>query len=1077
MSASPVCTITGSSSGGPTATTNGVNLIAAETGTITLASQSGVSTWSISVYSTDETTAAPTLTVNSVAKTATFTVPSSANGSATLFKSVVNGGLTNGVVDPTLTTTFGVFVLTSGGNRLVALNQTTEGNATYGWIAPINTAIKAGGSGSTVTVNNVRVPWKGAARAVATTNITLSGAQTIDGVACVNGDRVLCTGQTAGSANGLYVVAAGAWARAGDMAATADAIPGSTVTVSEGSIWANTKWTLNTQNPITLGSTVLIFAPERALTVVSLRSVQGTTGGQTLRLMAYATLGDGGGGQFYWDATSAETDNSGTIITPTGLATGRWKRQYTGAVDFRWFGATGNGVEVADAQTYGSTRLTSASAAFTTADAGKFIQVNTGTNAATGTVAVTNGSKAIVGTGTSFTSIALGQVVVIAGVAYAIDSHSDNTHANLTTVVSTGTTSGLTLYLWPSFVGTIAAYVSATEVTLSASVPTSFTGQTCIFGTDDTTAIQAAFDAFPSGAQFQGSDGYYLVSGVNNTAPNVFTGSGTCACGFKPVTNTQITMSSKCKFRQYAGGTSGFGSVFWVEAKDNVKFSGGVLLGDRLGHRNGGEWNFGIVQVGCTTGTIDKTICQDFYGDGFYVGSNLAGVKSDGIVHTAITATGCKRNGHSVIYASNVLVSDSAFNFNGAGYPGGGHHGVDVEPDNAQVARNIKYVNCTANDNTAIGFIAASDNSGGGVGIIDNVEFSKCTAERNGTDNFRALATVQATRVDVTFDGCISRYSGQMGYQLSQVSGTKILNCFCYSAGTYGALIYNGTDCIVDNLFMFGSSRTANQTYSAIALSEDNGSGNTKRNIIRSALVDQTNTNADGTANANVPKYALDTQIGATDVVGSQNVCTHANLKLTSGMLGATHGAGMAIVQSLNDLGNLGASDIATTGKFVGTLRTTGALAVNPPSPYVVSTVYKSTLMGGDIGVDAGQPAAGEGCSWATLINANQSGQQYNRYYDGANGRYSHNGGAGYLAVDTSTGAGAGDWNFYTSPSGSKDAVQTDTIRVSLLQLGGINIRNCVAPSTPSASGVIYVSSGALLYIGSSGTITTLAPA
>jgi hypothetical protein len=52
---------------------------------------------------------------------------------------------------------------------------------------------------------------------VATTaNITLSGAQTIDGVSVVAGDRVLVKDQTTQADNGIYVAATGAWARSAD---------------------------------------------------------------------------------------------------------------------------------------------------------------------------------------------------------------------------------------------------------------------------------------------------------------------------------------------------------------------------------------------------------------------------------------------------------------------------------------------------------------------------------------------------------------------------------------------------------------------------------------------------------------------------------------------------------------------------------------------------------------------------------------------------------------------------------------------------------------------------------------------
>jgi hypothetical protein len=57
---------------------------------------------------------------------------------------------------------------------------------------------------------------KASVRAATTANITLSGTQTIDGVTVVAGDRVLVKDQTTAAQNGIYVVAAGAWARATD---------------------------------------------------------------------------------------------------------------------------------------------------------------------------------------------------------------------------------------------------------------------------------------------------------------------------------------------------------------------------------------------------------------------------------------------------------------------------------------------------------------------------------------------------------------------------------------------------------------------------------------------------------------------------------------------------------------------------------------------------------------------------------------------------------------------------------------------------------------------------------------------
>ena len=64
-----------------------------------------------------------------------------------------------------------------------------------------------------------------------------------------------------------------------------------------------------------------------------------TKSSDVINVLGYHTKGDGGGGLFYWDSTSTEADNGGTIIQATGITTGRWKRVFSGAVNVKWFGA------------------------------------------------------------------------------------------------------------------------------------------------------------------------------------------------------------------------------------------------------------------------------------------------------------------------------------------------------------------------------------------------------------------------------------------------------------------------------------------------------------------------------------------------------------------------------------------------------------------------------------------------------------------------------------------------------------------------------------------------------------------
>ena len=58
--------------------------------------------------------------------------------------------------------------------------------------------------------------------AATTENITLSGAQTIDGVSVVSGDIVLVKNQSTASNNGVYTVASSTWARHSSLDSSSD---------------------------------------------------------------------------------------------------------------------------------------------------------------------------------------------------------------------------------------------------------------------------------------------------------------------------------------------------------------------------------------------------------------------------------------------------------------------------------------------------------------------------------------------------------------------------------------------------------------------------------------------------------------------------------------------------------------------------------------------------------------------------------------------------------------------------------------------------------------------------------------
>jgi hypothetical protein len=92
---------------------------------------------------------------------------------------------------------------------------------------------------------------------VATTNITLSGEQTISGV-LTSASRVGVVGQTAGAENGIYDTGAGAWTRATDMDATGEVIKGSYFFVTSGTK-AGAGYLCTTSGTITMDVTAQVW--------------------------------------------------------------------------------------------------------------------------------------------------------------------------------------------------------------------------------------------------------------------------------------------------------------------------------------------------------------------------------------------------------------------------------------------------------------------------------------------------------------------------------------------------------------------------------------------------------------------------------------------------------------------------------------------------------------------------------------------------------------------------------------------------------------------------------------------------
>ena len=163
---------------------------------------------------------------------------------------------------------------------------------------------------------------KASVRVATTANITLSGTQTIDGIAVVANDRVLVKSQTTPAQNGIYVAAAGAWSRASDADTWNELISAFTF-VEEGTTQADTGWVCTINAGGTIGTNDVAFAQfssagaYAAGTGLSLSGNTFNVGGTTDRISVSADNIDIASG--YVGQTSITT--LGTIATGTWNAT------------------------------------------------------------------------------------------------------------------------------------------------------------------------------------------------------------------------------------------------------------------------------------------------------------------------------------------------------------------------------------------------------------------------------------------------------------------------------------------------------------------------------------------------------------------------------------------------------------------------------------------------------------------------------------------------------------------------------------------------------------------------------------
>lgn len=160
---------------------------------------------------------------------------------------------------------------------------------------------------------------KGSVKAATTASISLTGTQTIDGIALVANDRVLVKDQATPALNGIYVVQSGAWTRATDMDAWTE-VPAAYTFVEQGTTNADTGWNCTSDQGGTLGTTPITWVQFSGVGTVGAGAGL-TRNGQILDVVGTA-------GRIVVNADSVDIDaayvGQASITTLGTIATGTW---------------------------------------------------------------------------------------------------------------------------------------------------------------------------------------------------------------------------------------------------------------------------------------------------------------------------------------------------------------------------------------------------------------------------------------------------------------------------------------------------------------------------------------------------------------------------------------------------------------------------------------------------------------------------------------------------------------------------------------------------------------------------------
>jgi hypothetical protein len=388
--------------------------------------------------------------------------------------------------------------------------------------------------------------FKNPALCATTANITLSGLQTIDGIAVTAGVRVLVKNQTNTANNGIYAAATGAWTRTTD-ADTWDKLVSAFLFIESGTANAGTAWYCSAQPGGTLGVTGISW------NTFSFTSSYTAGTGLTLAGTQFSISNTGVTSASYGTASSVPTlainaqgqvtsASNTTISIPNTQVTGLGTMSTQNANNVAITGGSITGTPISGS-TVGGTTIT-ASTQFSgpgTGLTGTASSLNIGGNAATATSATTAGSAT---TATTATNLA-------AGVTGSVPYQSAASTTAMLGIGSTGqvltVSAGLPAWASPSTLAVTSFSAGSTGLTPSSAT----NGAVTLAGTLATSNGGTGLTSFTSGGALYATNTSTLTSGTlpvasGGTGVTTSTGTGNVVLSTSPtlVTPTLGTPAS-----------------------------------------------------------------------------------------------------------------------------------------------------------------------------------------------------------------------------------------------------------------------------------------------------------------------------------------------------------------------------------------------------------------------------------------------------------------------------------------------------------------------------------------------------